>query len=58
MASEVHLPEPVLSVDETLSEEEIMGGLGLDGGNTGLVAVDGDRSVEVRQRDLTVGGGK
>ena len=58
MASEVHLPEPVLSVDETLSEEEIMGGLGLDSGNTGLVAVDGDRSVEVRQRDLTVGGGK
>src|SRR5699024_1138549 len=58
MASEVHLPEPVLSVDETLGEEKIMGGLSLDGGNTRLVAVDGDSGGEARQRDLTIGGGK
>src|SRR5699024_12646894 len=43
---------------ETLGEEKIMGGLSLDGGNTRLVAVDGDRGVEARQRDLTIGGGK
>ena len=49
MPAEVHLPEPVLGVDESLGQEQIVGGFGLDGGHTRFVTVDGDRRVESRQ---------
>lgn len=46
MAAHVHLPEPVLGVDEPLCGEQIVDRVGVDVRDAERIAVDVDRAVE------------
>ena len=45
-AEGIHLEEAILSSDETLGEDEIVEGAGVEGGDTAGIAGDGDRGGE------------
>jgi hypothetical protein len=54
MTPEVHLPEPVLGVDITLGEEQIMSRLGVDVWDSIGIPYHFDLCVQSAQADLTV----
>ena len=58
MPTEVHLPEPVLGVDEPLGEEEVAGRVRFDAGDAGGIAGDDDLGVEAGDAQRSVGGGE
>ena len=55
MASYVHLPEAVLRVHETLREEEILNGIGVDVGNSQIIADDFHLGLQTGNLQLTGG---